>query len=176
MKAKPLPSQEVLRALLDYDPETGVLTWKPRPVGMFCDEPHSRSWNTKNAHKPALIAVTNHGYLRGTILGDFLLAHRVIWKWVHDEDPEEVDHEDGIRHHNWLKNLRSVTGLVNQRNRCRSRANTSGVTGVDLSQGRWRARLSATELGSYDTFSEAVAARKFAESQNGYHPNTDRVI
>ena len=35
MDMKPLPDQALLRQLLDYDPETGILRWKARPPEMF---------------------------------------------------------------------------------------------------------------------------------------------
>jgi len=49
-----LPSARVLRRLLDYDPETGKLTWKERPVWMFAEGARGRQvsanvWNGRNA-------------------------------------------------------------------------------------------------------------------------------
>lgn len=47
MAKKPLPTQETLRQLLDYDPQTGALTWKPR-TGKW-----SSRWNKRYAGKIA---------------------------------------------------------------------------------------------------------------------------
>ena len=40
MAAKVLPPQDVLRQLLEYDPETGRLTWKERGIEWFRDDTH----------------------------------------------------------------------------------------------------------------------------------------
>ena len=42
---------EIARQLLDYDPETGELTWKPRGSHWFASESAFKSWNTKYAGK-----------------------------------------------------------------------------------------------------------------------------
>jgi len=61
---KQLPSVETLRQLLDYDPETGILTWKPRPVEMFRTH-HKRICATRYAGKEALGQIDKtHGYKR----------------------------------------------------------------------------------------------------------------
>lgn len=53
---------EVLRALLHYDPDTGLFVWRSRPETMFWDTERwtadqcCRRWNTKYAGTPALAA------------------------------------------------------------------------------------------------------------------------
>ena len=49
---------DMLRKLVSYDPATGILTWKHRPVEMFRDGKQSAQhntaiWNGKHAGKPA---------------------------------------------------------------------------------------------------------------------------
>jgi hypothetical protein len=66
-------------------------------------------------------------------------------------------------------NLRDVPKSVNNQNKAVQHRNTSGVVGVDWNKqkGKWRARLSLKRkivyLGWFDTFEEAVQARKAGE-------------
>ena len=66
-------------------------------------------------------------------------------------------------------NLRATTPSQNARNHKLSTSNTSGATGVTLqkSNQKWRATIgidyNTITLGTYDTFEEAVRARKNAE-------------
>ena len=58
MATKPLPSQEVLRQLLRYEPETGKLFWRERTPDMFSadgrdPEWKARNWNSKLAGREA---------------------------------------------------------------------------------------------------------------------------
>ncbi len=46
-------TQETVRELLDYDPDTGLLTWKERDVKWFKNEHASKVWNAKYANKEA---------------------------------------------------------------------------------------------------------------------------
>jgi hypothetical protein len=50
-------NQEVVRELLDYFPETGELIWKRRARKWFVSDGSWKSWNAKNAGKPALSSV-----------------------------------------------------------------------------------------------------------------------
>ena len=184
MAVKPLPSQEVLRQLLDYVPETGKLYWKERPFSMFRDGAQSAQhnaaiWNAKNAGREACSSTAN-GYLETSLHRTPVLAHRVIWKMVTGEDAQSVDHIDGDKSNNRFVNLRGVTQIENGQNQVLRKNNTSGVMGVYWSKphNKWIARLNykykTIYIGIFETFDEAVAARRAAEREYGLHPNHGR--
>lgn len=170
-KKLPLPDTATLRSMFTYCPETGVLTWLPR-----LDDPR---WNRVFAGKPAG-GVDGKGYVRIRTEGNNWNAHRVIWKLVHDEEPEYVDHINGNRADNRLCNLRSVSKTENARNTRLKRHNTSGVSGVHwrTKDQRWAATIhhngALVRLGQYRLFEDAVAARRAAEIKYGYHANHGR--
>lgn len=180
MKRAPLPDQETLHSLLDYDLETGALTWRRRPESSFATLNAARTWNTKFAGAPALISPDKDGYLCGTIARSRFRSHRVIWKMVYGEDPIEIDHINRIRHDNRLSNLRHVDKVTNHRNKRLFKNNKSGVPGVYWQQdrGKWIATIGESgkskTIGRFDDFDAAVAARKAAERQYGFHPNHGR--
>lgn len=169
-------TQDILRQLLDYDPVTGIFTWRPRPVGMFAPgnigvEAVAAVWNKKNAGKRAFTHINSEGYQVGAIFGRGCKAHRIAWIWMTGEIPIEVDHEDKNRANNAFGNLRNVTKTGNQRNRALNANNSSGRVGVYFFKhsGRWVALIAGTYIGSYDTFDEAAAAREAAEKRLGFH-------
>lgn len=173
--SKELPSIEMLRQLLDYDPATGVLTWKPRPLEMFAGDVRiCGTWNTRYAGKPALSHVDAHGYRIGAIHGTNYLAHRVVWKMVHGADPSgEIDHINGDRADNHIDNLRDVSKSGNQRNAARRKDNQSGTTGVYWHKvaGKWAATIGNKSIGIFDSKDEAIFARTTAQEMAGYHEN-----
>jgi hypothetical protein len=100
---------------------------------------------------------------------------------AHGAWPEgEVDHIDHDKSNNRISNLRVTTRTGNGRNASLFRTNTSGASGVEWykMRQRWRAYISVNNrrvhLGYFDAFDEAVAARKTAEINLGYHPNHGR--
>lgn len=114
---KPLPPQARLRELLDYDPETGVLTWK---------QSRGRGVAGRPAGSP-----TRDGYLRLCVDGQMYAAHRVVYKWQTGRDPKGMlDHANGDRQDNRWVNIREATAAQNSCNRGLRSDNTSGVTGV----------------------------------------------
>lgn len=175
MADKRLPSVELLRQLLRYEPDTGKLFWLARDAHHFVDGTYSagrkaRAWNARYANTEAFTDIGSHRYPNGSIDGVLYLAHRVIWAMKTGEWPEfEVDHIDGDRTNNRWVNLRSVTHAVNLRNAAGKSCNTSGATGVcwRASRGKWRARIMIDgverSLGHFDRFEDAAAAREAAQ-------------
>lgn len=171
---KPLPSAEHLRELLNYNPQTGALTWKSRAVECFREigkrpaEYLHQSWNTKYAGKAAG-SVRRDGYATVVIDGEHYKLHRVIWKIATGEEPQQIDHINRDQGDNRFENLRDVAPKINSRNRGMWSHNTSGVTGIEFHSRDevWTAKLGLhgkqIYLGSFKTRDEAIAARLASE-------------
>lgn len=112
-------NQQTAKALLDYDPITGVVTRK-----------------TNHPRIPAGSVVgclRNDGYLSTCIGGEQHQLHRLIWLLVTGSFPDgPIDHLNGVRTDNRWHNLRSVSNSENQHNlgaaRCDNKS--SGLLGV----------------------------------------------
>ena len=149
---KQLPSQEALRGLFAYDPETGVLTWlasKGRAKkGSRVGTPHSK------------------GYRSLVLDGKRYYEHRLIWKLVYGEDPDTIDHINADRSDNRLCNLRSISLAENTRLGAEKRGDMPlGVRRVSKNGkfcGTYQARATIegklTNLGTYDTPDQAHQA------------------
>jgi len=181
MAKSDLLSPDLLRQLLDYDPDNGTLTWRDRPREFFKTKASWRSWNVKYAGKPAFTADDGNGYRPGSILNFKCRAHRVAFAMYHNRWPtRHIDHMNQDRTDNRIANLREVTDLENQRNARKSKNNTSGVTGVTWWErdNNWIAQIGVNYkrilLGYFDTIEEAAAARKEAEIKYGFHENHGR--
>ena len=155
------PSQEYLRSVFDYKPETGHLVGK-------------ESRGNRKAGKVVGHKCTN-GYLQVRLNGQNLSVSRVIWIMHHGTVPEQIDHINRVRDDNRLCNLRAACQTTNARNKKVPRNNTSGTKGVsfDRQSGKWKARIGVGSgrktLGLFSTKELAVAARKGAEAALGYH-------
>ena len=177
---KKLPAQQYLNTILSYDPSTGELTWKLRPLSHFKDQRGCNAWNTMYAGKPAFTAIDRKGYCVGAIDNQGYRAHRVIYMLMTGQDPQQIDHIDGDPANNRWTNLRSIIGKYNQLNMKRAKNNTSGTTGVRWHEEkeRWQAYISIDRrrhyLGHFEHEHEAITARKAAEKKYGFHPNHGR--
>ena len=174
MAKREIPAAHILRNLLDYDSETGLLVWRSR---QFNSDYETRRWNTRYAGKQAG-TIGGEGYLNVGVGGTVFPAHRLIWAIVHGAPPRgEIDHINHDRADNRIVNLRDVSKAENLVNQSLRRNNKSGVTGVDWDkrEGKWRAQFSVNgrrvRLGAYADKADAIAARKAAEVRHGYHPN-----
>ena len=98
-QALPLPPLEVLQNKFDYNPETGILTYRDtqRPAGY----------------------TNGRGWLRVKIAGKHYKVHRIAWKMHYGEDPAnglQMDHINRQRSDNRICNLRVVTAKENVSN------------------------------------------------------------
>jgi hypothetical protein len=106
---------EYVRRRLQYDPETGVFIWKPRPI--------DKSWSTRYAGEVAG-SIKNNGYRQIRIDGVKYGAARLAWLYVYGEWPEnEIDHINRVRDDDRLVNLRAATRTEN----CNNRSSNNGL-------------------------------------------------
>ncbi|MBB3997258.1 HNH endonuclease signature motif containing protein [Aureimonas pseudogalii] len=170
--SKELPDQALLLSLLSYEADTGRLTRKALPLEHFMGSGHPGGpslaaliYNARNAGREAFTTSDARGYKHGKVQGVNYQAHRVIWKMVHGEDPNIIDHIDGDPSNNRIGNLRSCTNEQNCRNYKKPAGSSSyrGVCWVRRDK-RWAARISVGKLGkmSLGNFrSEIEAARAY---------------
>lgn len=138
-----------LRALLSYDPKTGLFH---RLNGRY---------RTKLGWYPG--APTNYGYFSLNILGRQYQAHRLAWALFYGSWPiEQIDHINRVRTDNRIVNLRQATNRENSFNSDTPSNNTSGFRGVVRVGNKWAAQTKVNRkhlwLGRYDTREEAFAA------------------
>lgn len=157
-------TQEELKRVLNYDPDTGIFTWKIKPNGRV---------------KAGSIAGTNDkdGYLIIKINRRAYKAHRLAWLYMEGYFPEKlVDHKNRINNYNVWSNLRNVSHSCNSRNCKVLKNNKSGVTGVCWykKMGKWHSQINTNgkvrHLGYYSDKTEAAKARWEAEKKYGF-PN-----
>lgn len=170
-KRNTVPVSELKRQF-EYDEKYGCLRWKIAPPR----KPNLKGCRPGHPNKD--------GYQHMSVRCDgqriYVLEHRAIWAMTYDYWPEELDHINGDPQDNRLENLREVDHRENCLNgRVRSR-NTSGVSGVtwEADREKWLVRINTgiknINCGRFDSFEDAVAARKEAEARYGYHPNHGR--
>lgn len=98
-------TQERLKEVLYYHPESGDFVWLKHPQELGRDGtqagfPHNKGYR--------VIALDDERYL----------AHRLAVLYMAGAWPaNEVDHEDTVKHHNWWNNLRGADDEQNAQNR-----------------------------------------------------------
>lgn len=167
------PTVEELRKVLDYEPETGLLRWKRRPLEMFKTPRSWKLWNAKHAGKIAFTAIIG-GYLVGTFKKHIERAHVIGWVIFHGRWPEDqLDHINRCRTDNRLENLREATQSQNMFNRQANKTNPTGLKGVHFCKrnGKFSAAIRKDNeqhwLGYHNTAEAAHAA--YAEACNRLH-------
>ena len=164
---KPLPKREALEQYFSYDAETGKVT---------------RCKATGGAKVGAEIKYQQAGYLIAGFKSKIYPLHRLIWMMHHGEDPGElqIDHINGDTLDNRISNLRAVDNSGNSKNRALSQDSVSGHPGVSMCRRaqKWVAYIGGRgvrkHLGYFESKEDAIAARKAAESDRGYHENHGR--
>lgn len=157
----PLPPLERLQELLNYDPATGVFTWR-------------KSRGCVNAGAPAGGLSTN-GYIRIAIDRRKYSAQRIAWFMQTGQDPGDlcIDHIDSNITNNSFSNLRLCTISQNNFNRSSYKGSSSKYKGVSYqkSKNKWRAYIAANGknfyLGSFDT--EELAHQAYCDASQHLH-------
>ena len=93
-------AQERLKSLFDY--VDGQLIAKTKSKGRNIGD--------------ALRSVSGNGYLKGSVDGKQYKVHRLVFLYFHGFMPSQVDHIDGNRKNNKIKNLREATSAQNNQN------------------------------------------------------------
>lgn len=118
-------TQEQLKELLDYDPETGIFTWKSGRS--------NKSKDGRGLWRSEAGWVTLKGYIAIEINGRQCMAHRLAWLYIHGMAPYlQIDHVNLDKADNRISNLRLATQSQNQHNTTVRRTNKLGVKGVYL--------------------------------------------
>lgn len=144
-------TQDYLRSVLDYDPESGVFMWKRKPS------------NNVDMSRPAG-NVQSTGYRVIRVNGTLYKAHRLAWLHFHGFwPPALIDHINGEKSDNRIQNLRCATPLQNVQNQTKPhRGNKSGALGVSVEKSGFSARIRVDgrlmRLGYYGSLTEAQAA------------------
>jgi hypothetical protein len=165
MAKRELPSPEVLRQLLRYEPETGKLFWRERSPELFLgrSQRYCQLWNFRWSGREAG-TISTSGYRVICIFYHLLSAHRIIWAMANNEWAEEnIDHIDRDTSNNRIDNLRLATKQQNAANAAPS-GGSSKYRGVSkmADSGKWRAYISKDGkqkyLGTFLDEKQAAAA------------------
>lgn len=153
---------ERVRALFDYDRQTGTFRWKVR----------------LGTARPGSLAgcKSGCGYTQIGIDGTYYLAHRMAWALENGDDPSAyIDHINGDRRDNRIANLRLTSIAQNAQNQRRPQAgNKSGFLGVEYDRRRAKYRSSIqTEdgrmfLGYFET--AEAASEAYLTKKREVHP------
>lgn len=112
------------------------------------------------------------GYLVVKFDGSQIRAHRLAWFLSHGDEPLlDIDHINGVRDDNRLCNLRLATQSQNGFNSRKIAKSKTGIKGVALHGGGFRARCSVNgaqvHIGTFRTIEAAAeAVRKFREENH----------
>ena len=157
-------SADHLRDVLEYDPDTGVFTWRV----------------SRGSRAAGSVAGTSDIYNYRVICIDHVThkASRLAWLYMTGQFPAgQIDHINHVTHDDRFANLREVSQTTNMRNQTRYTNNKTGVVGVSWHKctKKWRSEITVNSrhihLGIFADFDEAVKVRQQAEREYGFHKN-----
>lgn len=161
---KNIVTQELLKELFTYEPDTGNFYWNETGQG-------------RNAVGVPAGCLSDQGYILISYRGmRHARAHRLAWLYVYGVHPSGyIDHINGNRADNRIANLREVTKAGNQQNvKAPRRHNSSGYLGVvsNKRRTRWISQITkngkAIYLGSFATPQEAH--ERYLQEKRQAHP------
>jgi hypothetical protein len=130
-------------------------------------------WKSKKGRRVAgtLAGTASHHYHQICIDYKIYRTHRLIWAYHNGPAKLNIDHANGNTFDNRIENLRECTTAENQYNQVKSKANTSGLKGVNWckQKQKWRARIRVDgkefHVGFFNSVENAakVIAKKRAE-------------
>lgn len=148
-----------LAELFNYDPDTGVLTWRIAPGNRIAKDTPCGS-------------LDSNGRLRLEYRGRSYGVHKIAFAIAHGRWPVgQVDHKNRIKTDNRPGNLREATNAQNSRNR-RNGKNATGYKGVTFHkrQRKYNARIMvdgrSISLGSFSDPKAAANAYNVAARQH----------
>ena len=154
-------TQEALKSLLRYNPETGVFVWLV---------------DRRGGARVGDIAGTigDRGYITIYVNRARYRAHRLAWFYHYGVFPTQLDHINRDRADNRIANLREVTSSQNAKNRGLNKKNKTGVNGVRFCPVRKKYRADirvnykTIYLGLFVKIEDAKAARAKADIDYGF--------
>jgi len=158
---------DFLSSHLRYDPDTGLIFFRCRKVGLIGFSDPAGTLNTSPTNGKTYIEIK--------ICGQTIPAHRIAWTLYYGEPPLMlVDHRNGDGTDNRIINLRSASLFENAKNMRLRIDNKLGITGVYLiNNGTYRAsikcELKQIHLGRFHDLFSAACARKSAEIKYGFY-------
>jgi hypothetical protein len=155
-------TQDRLKELLSYDPETGIfinVVQRARSIKIGS----AAGWD-------------DNEYIRIEIDNKTYRAHRLAWLYIYGNFPKKgIDHINGNKADNRLINLREASDLQNGQNQHNpTKRNTSGYLGVSWSKrenkfvAQIRVNGKGRQIGFFNTAEEAHEAYLKAKKQD--HP------
>lgn len=151
-----MTTQERLKDLLDYDPDTGVFRWRPDLNRNGIRSGYVAGYRRKDR------------YVCVRVDGKSYLAHRLAFIWMTGKCPELIDHINHDPSDNRWKNLRPATHAQNMRNMRSRTGSSSKYLGVSWGKasGKWRSEIkvdgNSKHLGLFAN--EAEAAKAYDEA------------
>ena len=151
-------TQDELKQLLRYNPETGLFTRV------------KKSANGRAKVGDIAGGYDLNGYNTIKLNGSRYYGHRLVWLYVYGYFPKEIDHIDRNKSNNKLSNLRSVTRKENMLNKPSYLGEYRGI----WFNKKWNnhqvyARIDGKAIycGSFKTKDEAMRARNMVEENYG---------
>ncbi len=154
---------ERVRQVLDYNPDSGVLTWK---VGMR---------KVKAGEQVTQKLCRSQKYKRVGLDGKTYPYHKLVWFHYYGKWPSKLlDHRNGVHADNRIKNLREASTHQNIFNSKISTKNSTGFKGVSRATSKrgvvkYRSAIQAygknVNLGLFQTAEEAHEAYKAAAAK-----------